>query len=156
MSEKPDPDRPIIKIIDLTDAINKGIGVKVGPDLVIGPVSSRDNPPTKLKFLREPREWTAEPPQGEGGKTPMQFQITESCGVKQENGSKCRMKLIVARVKKMIFETDENEGGGQLQFKEREVSQWIYCPKHGPFPSGPWVKKDGTWVQPKVEKVVVG
>ena len=85
----------------------------------------------------------------------MQFQITERCGCKVKGRGTCKMNLIVARVKEITFETDENQGGGQLVYNEKNVSQWKYCPRDGPFPAGPYEKVDGKWRLKRIEKVVV-
>ena len=148
-------DQPTIKVLDVSDAINKGVGLKVGQDLIIGPVKDKPAPPDEWRWLREPQVWTAEPPQGTDGKVPMQFQLTEKCGVKEKGKPACRLNLIVARVKEVTFETDENQGGGQLNYDEKNISQWKYCPRHGPFPAGPYEKVGGKWQLRRVEKVVV-
>lgn len=134
--EEPAQHRPRVAIIDITEAMEAGATIKVGKDLTIGSVNTGPQVEVKPKFLREVKLYLGEPPQGSDGKVPMQFQIQERCGLKDDAG-KCSMKLIVARVKNAKFETDENRGGGQLIYDEKDVHQYIYCPKHGPFPAGP-------------------
>ena len=151
MSNEP----PKAYILDVTDAISKGVGLKVGSDLWVGPVQAVASPTDQWRWAREPRVWTAEPPQGTDGKIPMQFQITERCGIKDANKPVCKMNLIVARVKEITFETDENQGGGQLVYNEKSISQWVYCPRHGPFPAGPYEKVKGKWQVRTVQKVTI-
>jgi len=147
--------KPPVKIIDATDALAAGYGFKVGSDLWIGPVTSQAVPADVWRWLRQPELWTAEPPQGTDGKIPMQFQITEKCGVKEKGKPACKLNIIVARVKETKFETDENQGGGQLIYDEKSISQWRYCPRHGPFPAGPYEKIDGKWQFKRIEKITV-
>jgi len=145
-------EKPSLKIVDLSDVVAKGYTVKLGTDLFVGPVTSPAQAVDAWPYLREPELWTQEPPQGTDGKIPMQFQITERCGAKEKGKPACRMNLIVTRIKDTVFETDENQGGGQLKYDEKNITQWKYCPKHGPF-GGPWEKVGNRWVRKAILKV---
>ena len=111
-------------------------------DLKTGPVSNKDEPRSKEIPHWQMQLYDKDPPQSNDGKFPLQFTIQQKCGLKDAElrGGKCEMKLMVARVKNAHFEWDEHHGGGQLQYDERDVRQYLYCPRHGPSPAGP-----GTW-----------
>ena len=92
-----------------------------------------------VKPLRKVETWNGEPPRNSSdNKSPMQFPISEKCGIKDEKlpKGKCDKSLIVIRVKNQKFEKDESGYGGQLQYDEKDIRQYKFCADHGPFPQG--------------------
>jgi hypothetical protein len=107
-------------------------------DVITGPVT---DPPKQVAVVKNQREvelYKNEPPLTINEKFPITFQVQQKCGFKGASDTKkCEMKLLVHRVKNRKNVRDDNEQGGQLEYDEKDVHQYLQCPRHGPFPSGP-------------------
>lgn len=105
-------------------------------DLVTGPVKETPVPkPVYVPPVRDLEYYKGEPPQSEG-KIPQVFDLQRTCGLAYQDKAgkklKCSAKLQVVRVKNSKFEWDDNHTGGQLQYDEKDVHQYVKCPIHGP------------------------
>lgn len=89
---------------------------------------------------RKAELYKGEPPQSNDGKTPQVFGIQKKCELedtdKQGKKFKCQQKLQVVRVKNQVFEKDESGFGGQLNYDDKDVRQYVTCPIHGGLPVG--------------------
>lgn len=136
MSEK----EPTVVIVDLTKAIEAGVGIKVGNDLTIGAVKTKEAP-KPVKVQRKVEEYKGEPPKNINLKYHQEFEITEKCGLRDKSRQgkeyKCDQNLRVVRTKREYFEADNTGTGGQLQYDQDDVKQYKWCPVHGPEPPGP-------------------
>jgi hypothetical protein len=118
------------------------------PDLTTGPVvSTTDLPKVKQHPTREPELYKGEPPQNDDGKTRIEWVLaSEKCKVKDWDRKNkeftCSQKLHVVRVKNQIFEKDESGAGGQLNYDDHDVRQYLICPIHGGLPK-PKVNSNG-------------
>ena len=93
----------------------------------------------EVKPIREVEEYKGEPPTNDGRNAIRWTLKGEKCSVKYE-GKKCEQKLIVDRVMKATYQKDESGFGGQLDYDEKDVKYFKFCPNHGPFPvdGGKW------------------
>lgn len=107
------------------------------PDLLTGPAKEIPVPkPSYIPPVRDLEYYKSEPPQNNDGKIPQVFTIQRVCGLdaqdKQGKKFKCNAKLQVVRVKNSKFEWNDTHTGGQLQYDEKDVHQYVRCPIHGP------------------------
>lgn len=108
--------------------------------LTVGPViDKREKPVVNPKPLRDVEEYKGSPPTSNEGKTPIAYNISEKCNLKDDRykGGRCQQTLMVARLKNTKFEWDTTHTGGQLMYDDEDVKQFKYCPIHGPNPVGP-------------------
>lgn len=101
-------------------------------ELKTGPIVETPVEKSPQRPEREIELYNGEPPLSGDQKIPMQFPITEKCGL-VDNGVKCVLKLSVTRVKNTKFEKDESGFGGQLNYDEKDIRQYKFCHVHGPF-----------------------
>ena len=87
---------------------------------------------------RKPELYTGEPPQSDDGKTRMEFVIQKKCEMedwdKKNKRFKCQQRLHVIRVKNQVLERDESGFGGQLNYDDKDIRQYVVCPIHGGLP----------------------
>ena len=80
--------------------------------------------------------YNGDPPAGMDGKVPKQWRINKKCGfMDTKTGKKCDIDLWVVRVMRTTFEHDTYGFGGQLNYDERQIRQYIYCPHHDGVPA---------------------
>jgi len=109
--------------------------------LIHQPIISNEVP--SKPTLREIKQWDGEPPQGQSGKFLTTWRLKDRCGVEytidQAHGVKARCEefLYVSRIKNTKFIRDESGYGGQLEYNDKDVKQYVFCPHCGPFPPGP-------------------
>ena len=105
-------------------------------DLVTGRVKEVEVPKSYAPPKREIETYKGEPPQNTDGKIPQVFTIQKTCNIEAEDKLgkrfKCSAKLQVVRVKNAKFEWDDTHTGGQLNYDEKDVRQYVRCPIHGP------------------------
>ena len=106
-------------------------------DLVTGQVKESETPkPSYAPPVRSIEIYKGEPPQSTDNKIPQVFSIQKTCNLefqdKHGTKSKCSAKLQVVRVKNAKFDWDDTHTGGQLNYDEKDVKQYVRCPIHGP------------------------
>ncbi len=111
-------------------------------DLTTGQVvdTSTTLPKQAGRPARKAELYKGEPPQSNDGKMPQVFTIQQKCGLadvdRQGKKFNCAQKLQVVRVKNQVFEKDESGFGGQLNYDDKDIRQYITCPIHGGLPTG--------------------
>ena len=103
------------------------------------------------KWPRKVKQFNGSVPVGVNQNPLIKFKTTEPCDIRDAKGRACGENLIAERVVNFHFVKaklgsnpvqdpkayTKEGGGGQLEYDFSDFRYYMYCPIHGPIPSGP-------------------